>query len=69
MGFQLPKRLADRNVTGIELPRDMILPERSVWLQRAGDNALTDRVGDAAGNRRVLVHHHRLSTRKTNAFT
>lgn len=69
LGFQLPKGLADRNVTGIELPRDMILPERSVWLQRAGDNALTDRVSDAAGDRRVLVHHHRLSTRKTNAFT
>lgn len=42
LGLQLPKGFAHRDVTGIEFPRDVILPEGSAWLQCPADDALSD---------------------------
>ncbi|MGY3077876.1 hypothetical protein ACVWZZ_004284 [Bradyrhizobium sp. LM6.10] len=40
--LQLPKSLAYRDMARVELPRDMILPQRGIWLDGAADYALSD---------------------------
>lgn len=50
-GAQQLERLARRDVAGLELGGDMVLPQRRAGRQFAADDALAQHMGDPLGNR------------------
>src|SRR5215472_2077912 len=68
LGFQLPERLADRDMAGIEFAGDMVLPERRVRCKRAADNATREGRRDPSRRRYVLTHRLSIALKGARAL-